>query len=390
MIILFISFYSKPENVSSSYYVDDLKRKLIKERHIVHTLAPNPVRNLSKKDIDMWANVPFESTDVGKIIRVFVNKNSSNSKINRIIRMLIFKKKIRKFIKENKNNYDCIFYYSNPPILIPLMLGKMCKKLGIISVYQINDIWPNITGKLSFLMPLAKKAISLASEIITLSDDMQNYLQKLFPNKSITIIRIWPYESTPNDVVDTEVVDLFLRDRRFKICYIGNIGEFQNIELLIETASLLRDKKDIIFYFVGGGRLVDYLKTRIQRDNLKNVVYITRVNDVTAQRLYANSNLNIISLKKGAIFYCCPSKTSSCILSPSNCLLIMDDSYFAKNLVTNHGFYFNGSFDSKQISDQILDIFKSDHNNRIKVSEFEYDKKDNINKWLGFFEKIKI
>jgi len=37
-----------------------------------------------------------------------------------------------------------------------------------------------------------------------------------------------------------------------------------------------------------------------------------------------------------------------------------------------------------------LDIFKSDHNNRIKVSEFEYDKKDNINKWLGFFEKIKI
>lgn len=389
MRILFISFYSKPENVSSSYYVDDLKKELIKNGHSVFTIAPNPVRNLSKEEIDKYSSTFSELTETGEILRVFVNKDSSNSMLSRVRRMFIFRKKIQKFIKEKHGVFDCVFYYSNPPIFIPIIVGRLCKKYCLKSIYQINDFWPNITGKYHFLKPLAKKAIKSAEHIVTISDDMCKCIKKIQPDSDVTVIRIWPYEVKNGDRINECVLQEYKDDTRFKVSYIGNIGEFQNIDLLFKVALSLKWNKNIVFYFVGGGRLSNKLHKMIFDSKATNIVFIDKVNNATAKSLYENSNLNIISLNKNAVFYCCPSKTSTCILSHSDCLLITDDSLYADMLVKNHGFYHDSSFNPEQIANQILSISNTGLNKRVISSKFEFDKYVNLSKWVLFFEKIK-
>ena len=43
--------------------------------------------------------------------------------------------------------------------------------------------------------------------------------------------------------------------------YAGNLGKMQNVELILETAALMKDDQDVSFYIVGGGVNEEQLKT---------------------------------------------------------------------------------------------------------------------------------
>ena len=37
----------------------------------------------------------------------------------------------------------------------------------------------------------------------------------------------------------------------FRVVYAGNLGKMQNVELILETAALMKDDQDVAFYIVG-------------------------------------------------------------------------------------------------------------------------------------------
>ncbi len=51
--------------------------------------------------------------------------------------------------------------------------------------------------------------------------------------------------------------------------YAGNLGKMQNVELILETAALMKDDQDVSFYIVGGGVNEEQLKTFAKRKKIE-------------------------------------------------------------------------------------------------------------------------
>lgn len=378
--ILFITLYYYPECGSSDYYLEDIKKHLIDNGLEVATVAPNPVRGLSKETINKYSAIKNEQNESGVVYRLFCGKNSSNSFVVRSLRIFRFKRNLKKFIKENHKSIDAIYIPSNPPIFIPLMVEKLCKKYGIKSVYSITDIWPNITGKFGFLKRWSIKAVNNADKIITLSEDMKDTLAQTSKRNDVEIIRIWPHKSMNDNFSSNKNYE----DGNYHIFYIGNIGYFQNIDLVLDVAKELIQHTDVKFHIVGSGRRVEKIIKIINDNKLLNVEYMPRVTNEEASSLYKAASLNLISLTSGTVSYACPSKTSTCIYARKPCLLLLNKSKYSEQLLKNGYFVLNDSFESKDIAKQILMIKNQvfDLTNHIDI----YKKETNLAKWLNIFK----
>lgn len=377
--------YFFPERGSSDYYIDDIRSFLTSNGFDISVVTPNPVRDLDYDTIEKYKRLELEPYGDLRVYRLYCGSNSSNSVLNRLKRISVYKRKLKKFLKLNHSQFDYIYIPSNPPIFIPLMVESLCKKYGIKSIYAITDLWPQIIGKYNFLKGKSSKAIKCADKVVTLSEDMKRSIQLVSDRKDIEIIRIWPHQSIFEKSKCSSFDYSFLNESKFNIFYIGNIGQFQSIDLLLDVAKEMIGEEKYHFYFVGGGRKYAEISQRVNEESLTNVTIIHRVSNEVASSLYRSSNLNIISLGKGNINYACPSKTSTCIYSNTKCLMIVDKSKYSEELLVNPNFALDSSYDVKHIAQTIRDISADDRviseNNQIKM----YDKDVNLNKWLDIF-----
>ena len=384
MRILFISMYFYPENGSSDYFIRDIKNHLFQNGFDISTVTPNPVRDLDSDTISEYKDKTYEMVEGQEIYRLFCGTNNSNSVKNRVKRLITYKRKLKKFLKHNIDKFDCIYIPSNPPIFIPLMVEKICKKHHKKFIYSITDIWPQITGKYSFLNRFARKAINKADHIVTLSNDMKLSIQNISKReKDIEVIRIWPDDSIFNiskcDDFDYSVIS----QDTHNVFYIGNIGAFQNIDQLLDVAKSLNDNKTLKFYLVGSGRKKNDVVRRINEEKIDNVIFISRVSNDVASSLYRLADLNIVSLNKDKIFYACPSKTSTCLYAGKPCLMILDKSQYSDELIGNNYFYLDNSFDTAHIAESITNILnRKEVNQPSSKRKFEniYEKKYNLDK----------
>ena len=373
--------YYYPEIDSSQPFLSEIKRELISRGHDVTTVVPNPVRDLSKNIILQYAHKELENTENGKIIRLYVNKNSSNSIFQRALRFVIFQIELKKFLKKNIRNYDLIYFMSNPPIFVPLLVERMCHKNNKEMIYEIDDIFPEITGKYKFLEHFAHKAIKNCSHIITLSEDMRKQISKWSSTSNIEVVSIWPpaKKFSRNDLLWAQ--DYYKKDK-FNISYIGNIGHFQNIDILLNVAKKLQNITGIQFLLAGFGRNLKNILKKIEKEKITNIKYIGKLSPEKALACYSLSNLNIISLNKNAINFACPSKTSMCVLANRRTLLLIDNSLYSEKMLKNKNFILNSSYNVSDISNTILDELT----NRYKTFDYKTDFRKEIDAWIQIIE----
>ena len=123
----------------------------------------------------------------------------------------------------------------------------------------------------------------------------------------------------------------------FRVVYAGNLGKMQNVELILETAALMKDDADISFYIVGGGVNEVQLKTFAKEKDLNNVTFVGMQPPEEVADLYAAADVNVIPLQKGLIYAALPSKTADCLIAGKPIITCVDDeSAFAK-LVRKYG-----------------------------------------------------
>jgi glycosyltransferase involved in cell wall biosynthesis len=63
-------------------------------------------------------------------------------------------------------------------------------------------------------------------------------------------------------------------DRPFTVMYAGIFGKYQNLEVLIDAAGMLRERRDIGFALVGGGVEEQWLRERVSSKGLDNVRFV--------------------------------------------------------------------------------------------------------------------
>ena len=99
------------------------------------------------------------------------------------------------------------------------------------------------------------------------------------------------YASIEKDILK----DPDLEDDSFKVVYTGTVRPVNNVGNLLDTAKLLKDKKDIKFLIFGGGSELEKLEKRVQDEHIDNVIFKGFVEKKYIPYILNRSSVNVLN-----------------------------------------------------------------------------------------------
>jgi glycosyltransferase involved in cell wall biosynthesis len=181
---------------------------------------------------------------------------------------------------------DCVVAMSDPPFLsaLPILTRWLT---GARSVYWVQDLFPEIAGRLGVLDPrgmvyrvagtVARALHRRCDLVIALGPRMARALVAAgAPRERTTFVDNWA-DATAIRPVAPEA-NAFLAEHglqgRFVVLYSGNAGRAHVFEAVMRAADLLRGEPAIVFLFIGGGQRIPELKATVARERLPNVRFL--------------------------------------------------------------------------------------------------------------------
>jgi colanic acid biosynthesis glycosyl transferase WcaI len=153
--------------------------------------------------------------------------------------------------------------------------------------------------------------IRRAARIIALGDTMASRLihGKGADPEKITVIHNWADISAivPSPKQNAFAVQHGL-DNRFVLLHAGNIGLGQNLDVVIDAAALLQDRRDIVILFIGDGNRKPVLEAAVRERRISNVRFLPFQPREQLRWTYATADACLVSLKPGLSGYIVPSK----------------------------------------------------------------------------------
>lgn len=324
MKILKLSSYCFPEQVASSHLAKDMNEAYQKAGIICEIHTPTPTRGVDKETRKKYKKIKYEEFNGGYIqIHRFSMFGEPKNSILRAFRYTLCI--IRNFFAGlGAKDIDVFYASSTPPIngLIMCALKKV-KKFKI--VYSLQDIFPDslvntgMTHKGSILWKIGRVIENItykaADKIIVISEDFKkNIMAKGVPEEKIEIVYNWVNE---NKVVNIDRKDNILFDKynldrdKFYICYSGNVGYTQNMDMLVDVAKAIEDKEDIQFVIIGEGAYRQKLEEIIKEKNAKNITLIPFQDYSDISHVFSLGDAGLIISKKDVGSNSVPSKTWS-------------------------------------------------------------------------------
>lgn len=244
---------------------------------------------------------------------------------------------------------------------------RKCPKARII--YNVQDVYPQnvyYSGKVGKLNPaylamleVQKYAYKKADQIITISEDMRDLLIEAGAEESkISVIYNWSYQDeliSENDI--SPIIAKMFDKRFFNVVYAGNIGLFQNVDIILDAALKLHKNDDIWFHIFGDGLYKENLKKRAAKEGIKNITFHPIQPHELAPSIYASASVNLIPLGFNQYRTALPSKTATCLACQKPIIFsIGEASKFGKRIKEQTGCPVLNCTDSAALAKSIIDI----------------------------------
>ena len=324
MKILFLPVYHYPEKAASLYLGENAREEYARLGWKMKMYCPYPTRGVSEEERKKYILNP-NTEELGGALSVerFKLPREGKNLILRAIRYFVCQQKHYRLAKKEKDT-DVLFVSSTPPIQ-GLLMGRLKKKLGCKTVYNLQDIFPdslvnaNLTQRGSFVWRIGRlvedKTYKSADKIIVISEKFkQNIMAKGVPENKIEIVRNWVDESAvvPVSRENNPIFDRYKLDKsHFYVTYCGNIGKSQNLQLLVEVAEKLRENKDIRFVVIGDGVCKGALEQMIAVKELDNIKLIPFLPYEEISYVFSLGDAGLVISKPGIGTNSVPSKTWS-------------------------------------------------------------------------------
>ncbi len=326
MNILFLNAYYKPEKIAYSHLEEDIINSLIESGHRVEIICPTPSRGIDKVKRKEYKKRKREQLYGGKVsVRRFACPKEKRNPIIRAIRY--FWCNWREYsISKNYKNIDCVFAVSTPPTQ-GLLGVKVAKKLSkkykkhVPFVYNLQDVFPDslvttgLAKEKSLIWKIGRRienqTYNGADKIIVISESMErNVLAKGVSKEKVLIVSNWidtdiivPVEKENNELFEQFNIS---RDK-FVVVYAGNFGKAQGADVILQTAELLKEEKDIQFVIFGSGSEFELAKEKAK--SMSNVIIHPLLPANKTAEVYSLGDVSLITCKKGVGTSGMPSKT---------------------------------------------------------------------------------
>ena len=295
----------------------------------------------------------------------FEKKAKSNLKARYFADLAYYRQACR-LMKKDKP--DKIFLQSNNTAFFAVFYAKHVLKRPLL--YNEQDIFPEnaffagILSESSLLYKVAhalqKYAYKNATALSTISDDMKSTIVSRYgiPEDKVHVIYNWGHEELK---AHSEAENTFLqrypkKPGEFRIVYAGNLGKMQNVELILESAALMKDEPDVSFYIVGSGANEEKLKTFAEEKELSNVTFVGMQPPEEVADLYSSADVNVIPLQKGLIYAALPNKTADCLIAGKPIITCVDEESEFAHLISRHSIGNAGADRPEHLKEIILRI----------------------------------
>ncbi len=313
--ILIISQYFYPNN----FRINDIISKLSDKNYSIEILSSN-VNYINKKRNNkikyQKIKFPGKSFNIHRLPVISRNGSSfigiASEYISFIVSGIFFSNK--NLLNLNKK-FDKIFVYGTSPILQALIAIYLKKKIKIPVILWVQDLWPEsvvYTGYIkntlliNILRFLIKYIYKNCDTILIQSPDFKAKIKKIYDHKNIH------YLPNPPETIHIERKNFLIDKRYFNVFYTGNFGKAQNLEILMLAANLLKDKKNIRFYFFGDKKKARDLIKLKEKLKLQNCYFPGYVEKKYFTFLLSQASIVTLGLKKNEIWsVTIPSKLQS-------------------------------------------------------------------------------
>ena len=345
MKILQLRAYCRPEQVAASHLGRDLEKAFVDAGFESLYIAPTPSRGVSDEVRREYCKRKNEELYDGKIvIRRFSMFREGRNTLQRMLRYLLCN--VVEYWKGSRvKDADVIYAGSTPPTQ-GLLCGLVKKRLKVPFVYNLQDIFPDslvnakMTKKGSLIWKIGRKIEDFtyrsADRIIVISEDFKrNIMEKGVPEDKIVVVPNWvdtmqvyPVRREENVLFERYHLD----PEKFYVCYSGNIGHSQNLELLLEAAGKLRTElPDVRFVLIGEGAAKEALAQKITDEGIDNVILLPFQPYEEIAHVFSLGDAGLIISKPGIGGSSVPSKTWSIMAAERPIIASFDeDSELAK------------------------------------------------------------
>lgn len=346
--ILIVSQYFYPEN----FRINDIAVEWVKRGYKVTVLTgiPNYPQgkfykgyNLFKKRNECWNGI-----DIIRIPLVARGKTSVGMVMN------YFSFVVSGFFWKcfTKIKADLVFTFEVSPMTQALIGVWYSQKYKIPNYLYVQDLWPEnvemVTGITSpiVIRPISKMVNYIyrnCDEIFATSPSFVREIQKRVPERAEKVL-YWPQYAEEFYSPTEEKSDLIPQDDVLNITFTGNIGTAQGLDILPQTAKLLKEQDvKVRFNIVGDGRNKAHLIACIKESDVEEYFNLIGWQPATSiPSILSASDAAFLSFANNALYSkTIPAKLQSymacgipilasacgetkCIIEEANCGLVAD------------------------------------------------------------------
>ena len=327
MKILLSPDYFYPEIFSSSYIFDDRNKAFAEAGYDIICNVPYPTRGINKETRKIFAKRSHEYLYDGKMKVVrFPLYGEGKNPLLRALRYVL--SSTIQFFKGLKSDIDIIFMGSTPPF--QGAMGGLLKSIKHKPlVFAIQDVFPDSLvgtgmanrGGVLWKMgsAISNYAYRKADRIIVISQDFRkNLVAKGVPEDKIEVVYNWVDENAVVPVAkegNPLFEELGISRDKFYVVYAGNLGNEQNIDVIIDSANILRGEKGIGFLIFGTGGLKEQYVAKVRDLKLDNVKFFPLQPMERVSYVYGLGDVCVVSCKPGLGSAAMPSKMLSIMSS---------------------------------------------------------------------------
>lgn len=212
-------------------------------------------------------------------------------------------------------NCDVLYVYSTPATAAIPALGLSALK-HIPMVVHVQDLWPQTVTASGFVAdaPAGRMERALhrycdfvyrrATTVAVTSPGMAGLVADRGISRSkIEFLPNWAEERSFKPMPkNPELATQLELTAPFTVMYAGNLGEMQQLDVILDAAEQLRHEPGIEFALVGGGVMATHLAERVEREKLTNVRLIGPQPFSQMADVLALGDIQLISLKDLPIY----------------------------------------------------------------------------------------
>jgi len=298
MKVILLAIHYPPLRTSCAVQMKDLALELFRLGHQPIVITPtDDLNNITAHD----------KIDGIEVFRVKTNKTNNVNFIYRGLNEILLPFKIINAIRKSNlsfNNLDAVIWYS-PTIFFGPVVQFLKKASGCQTYLILRDIFPEWALDLGILKKnpiyyffkiVAKYQYSVADIIGVQSPSNLKYFKKWYkkPNRKLEVLNNWLSPVKQKETKITFPNTKFSRKKLF--VYAGNMGIAQGMDIFIELANSLKDRKDLGFIFVGRGSEVNKLKKLSTYKKLDNVLFFDEISPEEIPSLLKMCHVGLVAL----------------------------------------------------------------------------------------------